>query len=89
MWFVFEACGIACIIFCYFTVFFVQWAFIRIGVWEDLLAGNFWGYFHLAIFSFNVAMIIASHLKCMLTEPGALPRDYEELDSSKLPVELS
>ena len=25
----------------------------------------------------------------MLTEPGVLPRDYEELDGSKLPVELS
>lgn len=34
-------------------------------------------------------MIIASHLKCMTTEPGVLPRDYEELDSKKLPPELS
>lgn len=34
-------------------------------------------------------MIIACHLKCMTTEPGVLPRDYEELDSKKLPPELS
>ena len=25
----------------------------------------------------------------MLTEPGVLPKDYEELDGSKLPPELS
>lgn len=25
----------------------------------------------------------------MLSEPGVLPKDYEELDSSKLPHELS
>jgi hypothetical protein len=58
---------------------------VRIGIWEELLEGNFWGYLHLSIFSFNVFMIIASHLKCMLTEPGVLPIDYEELDPNKLP----
>lgn len=89
MWIVFEACGIACVIVCYLTVFTVQVAFIRIGVWDDLLAGNPWAYFHLAIFLFNVSMIIASHLKCMLSEPGVLPKDYEELDGSKLPPELN
>ena len=40
---------------------------------------------HLSIFSFNVFMIIASHIKCMTTEPGLLPREYEELDPNKLP----
>lgn len=34
-------------------------------------------------------MIIASHIKCMTSEPGLLPRDYEELDPAKLPVEFS
>jgi len=89
MWFIVEACGLVCVLFCYFTVFTVQFAFIRIGIWEDLIEGNLWGYFHLLIFSFNVFMIIASHLKCMTTEPGVLPRDYEELDATKLPPELS
>ena len=62
---------------------------MRIGIWEDLMAGSYWAIFHLIIFSFNVFMIIASHIKCMTTEPGVLPRDYEELDSDKLPLELS
>lgn len=52
------------------------------------MAGNIWAYIHLLIFSFNVIMIYASHFKCMTTEPGVLPRDYEELDSNKLPPEL-
>jgi hypothetical protein len=89
MWFVIEACGIVCVIFTYLTVFTVQLAFIRVGVWEELLEGNIWGYIHSAIFSYNVFLIIASHLKCMTTEPGVLPRDYEELEPSKLPPELS
>ena len=51
--------------------------------------GDIWGYVHLTIFLYHVFLIIASHLKCMLSEPGVLPKDYEELDSSKLPLELS
>lgn len=89
MWFVVEACGIVCAVITYLTVFSVQYGFIRIGIWEELMMGSPWAFFHLIIFSFNVFMIIASHLKCMTSEPGCLPRDYEELDSNKLPVELS
>jgi palmitoyltransferase len=85
MWFVWEACGIVCAIFTYIVVFTVQYGFIRIGIWEDLVVGNPWAFIHLSIFSFNVFMIIASHLKCMTTEPGLLPRDYEELNPDKLP----
>ena len=89
MWFVIEACGIVCVFFTYATVFVVQYAFVRIGVWEELLAGDFWAFIHMLVFHFNVFMIIASHMKCMTTEPGVLPRDYEELDPTKLPPELS
>lgn len=85
MWFVIEACGIVCAIITYLTVFTVQVGFIRLGIWEDILSGSIWAWLHLAVFSFNCTMIYASHFKCMTTEPGILPRDYEELDSSKLP----
>lgn len=85
MWLVIECCGIACIICCYLTVFFVMVAFVRIGVWEELLAGDFKAYAHLAVFMFNVFFILASHIKCMTTQPGVLPKDYEELDPKMLP----
>ena len=81
MWLVIEACGFVCVIITYITVFTVMLGFIRVGIWEELLNGDIWGYIHLAIFSYNVFMIIASHLKCMLSEPGVLPKDYEELDA--------
>ena len=81
MWLVIEACGFICVIITYLTVFTVMLGFIRIGIWEELLNGDIWGYIHLTIFSYNVFMIIASHLKCMLSEPGVLPKDYEELDA--------
>lgn len=89
MWFVIEACGIVCAVVTYIIVFTVQFGFLRIGIWEELMEGSPWAFFHLTIFSFNIFMIIASHIKCMITEPGVLPRDYEELDQDKLPQQLS
>ena len=89
MWFVIEACGIVCVFITYFTVFTVQLGFIRLGIWEELLEGSKWAIFHLLVFHYNVFMIYASHFKCMTTEPGVLPRDYEELDANRLPPELS
>ena len=89
MWFVWEPCGIICSFFTYVIVFTVQYGFLRVGIWEDLLQGNDWAWIHLTVFSFNVFMIIASHLKCMTTEPGLLPLEYDELDPNKLPDELN
>jgi hypothetical protein len=65
MWFVIEACGLVCVVITYFTVFTVQLGFIRLGIWDDLLAGSYWAIAHLLIFSYSVFMIIASHIKCM------------------------
>jgi hypothetical protein len=89
MWLVYEACGIVCVIITYLTVITVQVAFIKVGVWEELYNGDLWAYLHLIVFTYNCLLIYASHLKCMLSEPGVLPRDYEELDGSKLPPELN
>ena len=89
MWFVIEPCGLVCVFITYATVIIVKIGMIRIGVWEELWAGSYWAFLHLAVFLFNCTMIYASHFKCMTTEPGLLPKDYEELDSQKLPYELS
>lgn len=33
-------------------------------------------------------MIYWSHIKCMTTEPGVLPKDYDELDFNAMSEEL-
>lgn len=50
IWFVWEACGVACGMFTYAIVLIVQVGFIRIGLWEQLLAGELSAYIHLAVF---------------------------------------
>ena len=80
MWFVLEECGIACSIITYFIVVFVYFGFIRVGIWEEALNGEWTALLHFVIFQFNCFMIFFSHFKCMTTEPGLLPKDCEELN---------
>lgn len=80
MWLIVETAGLVCGSLTYFIVFFVQLGFIRIGVWEGMQAGNWWDYAHFCIFQYHVALIYFSHFRCMTTEPGVIPKNYEELD---------
>ena len=85
MWLILEECGVFCALFTYFIVVFVYWAFIRVGIWEDVKNGEISAFLHFAVFQYHCFMIFMSHFKCMTTEPGVLPKDTEELVFSKLP----
>ncbi len=79
MWFIWEACGIACIIITYLTVLVVGMAFIRVGIWEELLEGKTSAFIHLGIFTYHCVLIFISHFKCMTSEPGLLPMKQDKL----------
>ncbi len=84
MWIIIEAAGMICAFLTYVIVLTVQLGFLRIGIWESLLAGEPWAFIHLLIFQYHVALIFWAHFKCMTTEPGVLPKEYEDLDFQKL-----
>ena len=88
MWLILEECGAVCALFTYFVVVFVYFGFVRVGVWEEILAGDMRGYIHFFIFQYHCFMIFLSHFKCMTTEPGLLPKEYETLQYTKLPKGL-
>jgi hypothetical protein len=50
MWIIIEAAGIICAFLTYVIVLTVQLGFLRIGIWESLLAGEPWAFIHLIIF---------------------------------------
>jgi hypothetical protein len=77
MWYVCECAGVVCVIFTYLIVLTVQWGFIRISLWEGLIQGQFGSYVHLLIFQYHVALIFISHVRCMTTDPGVLPKTTE------------
>ena len=73
MWLIKEECGVCCALFTYFIVVFVYLGFVRIGIWEEIQAGEPMAIIHFIIFQYNCFMIFMSHFKCMTTEPGVLP----------------
>ena len=76
----FECAGMTCCFFTYVVVLVVQWGMMKIGLWEGLISGNPWSYLHLAVFQYHCALIFISHVKCMTTQPGCLPRDISQLN---------
>ena len=88
MWLNVEISGMICGTLTYFIVLAVEYGMIRIGLWEGLQEGKWTSYLNLLVFQYHCAMIFWSHIKCMTTEPGVLPFDYEELDFAKMSAEL-
>ena len=88
MWLILEECGAFCAMFTYFVVVFVYFGFVRIGVWEEILQGDVRAYVHFMVFQYHCFMIFLCHFKCMTSEPGVLPKDYEMLQFTKLPMAL-
>jgi hypothetical protein len=88
MWCVFETGGWICCVITHCTVITVGIGFIRAALWEDILAGEWSAFVHLLIFQYHCFMIYWSHIKCMTTEPGVLPKDYDELDFNQMSQEI-
>ena len=85
-WFIASDCmGGLCALITYVIVLFVQIGFIRIGVWEGLLAEEQWAYTNLAVFMATCFLIFWSHFKCMTTEPGIIPKKLKTLNYKGLP----
>ena len=45
MWCILECAGAVCVVITYLTVMMGTIGFLRVGVWEDLFAGDPWAYF--------------------------------------------
>lgn len=85
-WFTTNDCmGMFCALITYVIVVFVQIGFVRIGVWEGLMAEEQWAYVNLAVFMYNCFLIFWSHFKCMTTEPGIISKKIQTLNYKRLP----
>ena len=63
IWFIIESAGLVCTIMTYSIVLTVMVGFIRVGIWEGLLDGDYYSYLHLAVFQYHCALIFWSHFK--------------------------
>ena len=89
MWLVIECAGLVCALLTYVIVLTVQIGMIRVGVWEGLRKGELSAIIHLVVFQYHCIMIYWSHFKCMTTEPGVLPKNYNTLSISKIGPDLA
>ncbi len=84
LWLIFEGAGVVCAFLTYVIVLTVQIGMIRVGVWEGMMKGELWAFINLAVFQYHCVMIFWSHFKCMTTEPGVLPKNYDTLSFKKM-----
>lgn len=89
MWLVCEGAGAVCAILTYVIVLTVQIGMIRVGLWEGLVVGDTKAFLHLIVFQYHCALIFWSHFKCMTTQPGVLPKNYDSLDISKIAPDMA
>ena len=89
MWLVIECARLVCALLTYVIVLTVQIGMIRVGVWEGLRKGELSAIIHLVVFQYHCIMIYWSHFKCMTTEPGVLPKNYNTLSISKIGPDLA
>ena len=48
-----------------------------------------WQIISTAVFTFLFTMMISSHILCVVTNPGEMPRNYEQLHEEELPTEFN
>ena len=76
-WFVLsDPCGLVCAIITHFVVQFVNYVTVFRVIFPWLVTPNSyrWGILSIIFFEAIICLIVWSHLKCMLTDPGTIPR---------------
>ena len=90
MVFIIEGCGLSCIAFAYITLLLSNITFIKVGVVYNLSESDNKGltYLNLLLYEVVIFMIIWSHLKTMLSEPGYIPIGQREYNIKLLPSKV-
>jgi len=80
-----DCCGITCVIFAYFFIFYIDGTVFYL---ESLINSQYNG-FNSLLFNLLVLMVIWSHLKATFSDPGHLPKNFTQLDPDLLPLTLT
>lgn len=81
VWFVCDGCGIVCMSIAYSLLFASNCVVMTIGDWPGGRLGAILG---LTAYETWFVLAIWAHLACMLTDPGAVPRNLELGDGMKI-----
>lgn len=70
MSFKFDACGIVCVIITYLSVIYSDYVIVY---WILPDTTGLWGPINVILFNSCIFLLIVSHLKAVLTDPGIVP----------------
>lgn len=72
LWFVQDICGIICAIFTYFLILFAQYVVMMCILLPE--ENSLYKVVNIVIYEILFFLAISSHMRTMLTDPGAVPR---------------
>jgi len=84
-YFLTEPFGILCILFVYALMAAIYSLTIMFALAEDLKEAEGSAYANLIFFTIFSLLALYSHFQCVKTNPGVLPREYEQIDDHNLP----
>lgn len=71
-WFVRDICGIICAVMTWLLVLYAQYVVVGVILLPSL--HTYYGTFHLMLFELLAFLAVFSHVRTMVTDPGAVPR---------------
>ncbi|BFZ13732.1 hypothetical protein BsWGS_16771 [Bradybaena similaris] len=83
-----DPCGIICILFTYLAVFYADYVVVRHLVLPSM-TDSLWGAVCVVIFNTIVFLLIVSHLKAVLSDPGIVPIPQTSMDFSDIHSDTS
>ncbi|BFZ19637.1 hypothetical protein BsWGS_22676 [Bradybaena similaris] len=72
VWFVKDICGIVCAVFTWLLVLYAEYVVMFVMLIHD--SSNFSSFIHGLTFNMFAFLAVASHLRAMFTDPGAVPK---------------
>lgn len=80
IWLICDGCGFVCVSIAYALLISANVVVLRLGQWPGGSLGNFIG---ILFYEVCFSLSICSHLSCMLTDPGACPKEVNQIDGEK------
>ncbi|ELU01775.1 hypothetical protein CAPTEDRAFT_172289 [Capitella teleta] len=78
-----DPCGIVCMGITYSAVAYADYVVVRHLIIPSM-SDTLWGAFHMMIFNVVIFLMVYSHLKAVLTDPGVVPLPKTSLDFSDM-----
>ncbi|XP_071512128.1 palmitoyltransferase ZDHHC7-like [Diadema antillarum] len=77
-----DPCGFVCMIITYGAVFYADYVVVEWLIVPSSLSASLWGALHALIFNSIILLLIVSHLRAVLSDPGIVPLPSTAIDFS-------